>query len=313
MKLNELEFHDLLSIAEFTPIKTSHPNAWIGHLPFAYWLIKLAKPKIFVELGTHTGNSYFGFCQSVRDNKMSTKCYAVDTWSGDEHAGFYDDRVFEDVSRFNELNFSSFSRLMRMKFDSALDYFEDSSIELLHIDGLHTYEAVKHDFESWLPKLTSNAIVLFHDTNVRERGFAVWKLFDELKERYPLHFEFLNCNGLGVIQLSSDPSKDKLSALFDISSNQTLIRNYFASLGEKQLLAFSVKDYSSICIDQHTIDEQKKSIQELESQLSIIMRDSADRLSYQEEVIAALLNSSSMKITKPLRSLSKLLRKFKPF
>ena len=77
MKLNELEFHDLLSIAEFTPIKTSHPNAWIGHLPFAYWLIKLAKPKIFVELGTHTGNSYFGFCQSVRDNKMSTKCYAV--------------------------------------------------------------------------------------------------------------------------------------------------------------------------------------------------------------------------------------------
>jgi hypothetical protein len=310
MKLNELEFHDLLSIAEFTPIKTSHPNAWIGHLPFAYWLIKLAKPKIFVELGTHTGNSYFGFCQSVRDNKMSTKCYAVDTWSGDEHAGFYDDRVFEDVSRFNELNFSSFSRLMRMKFDSALDYFEDSSIELLHIDGLHTYEAVKHDFESWLPKLTSNAIVLFHDTNVRERGFAVWKLFDELKERYPLHFEFLHCNGLGVIQLGGNTASNKLASLFEVSSNQILIRNYFSSMGEKQLLAFSDRGQSYRLNEyQNTINEQGKLIKELENQLTTITANSAEQLAYQNHVIEALSNSTSMKITKPLRSISRLFRK----
>jgi hypothetical protein len=184
MKLSETQIEDLLSVSKFKPTRIRHPNAWVGHLPFAYWLMKICNPKIFVELGTHTGNSYFSFCQSVRENSLSTRCYAVDTWTGDEHAGFYDDNIFIDVSSYNQTQFSSFSRLLRMKFDDALEYFDESSVGLLHIDGMHSYEAVKHDFESWLPKLTSNAIVIFHDSNVRERGFGVWRLIEELGENY---------------------------------------------------------------------------------------------------------------------------------
>src|SRR5450830_2138083 len=126
----------LLEIAEFSPKSFLSPNAWVGHLPFAAWVIQEVSPKIFVELGTHTGNSYFSFCQSVLENGLSTKCYAVDTWQGDEHAGQYNEEVFFQVNTHHQEHYAGLSRLLRMTFDDAVTYFADGSIELLHIDGL---------------------------------------------------------------------------------------------------------------------------------------------------------------------------------
>jgi len=223
----------LIETASFLPVSVEHPNAWVGHLPFAAWLIQQIKPDVFVELGTHSGNSYFAFCQAVDDESLSTKCYAVDTWSGEEHAGFYDETIFHKVNAHNQKHYEKFSRLMRMTFDQANDYFTGGSIDLLHIDGLHTYEAVKHDFETWLPKLTPGAVVLFHDINVRERDFGVWKFWEELKEHYPNNLEFLHSHGLGVLQISENEAEG-YEWLNSSSSLQQSLRDYFAALGARQ-------------------------------------------------------------------------------
>src|SRR5688572_27258010 len=117
-------------------------GTWSGHLPFAHDLVAAKRPSLLVELGTHYGESYFGFCQSVEENGVPCRCYAIDTWRGDEHAGWYDESVFFEVNEYNERHYGAFSTLLRATFDEAIEQFAAGTIGILHIDGLHTYSQV---------------------------------------------------------------------------------------------------------------------------------------------------------------------------
>ncbi len=228
----------LIAAASFVPNLLESPSAWLGHMPLARWLTQETAPRLFVELGSHYGHSYFSFCQSVVECGLPTKCYAVDTWQGDEHAGQYAEDVYGKVASHNEKHFAGFSNLLRMSFDQAQATFDDASIDLLHIDGLHTYEAVRHDFETWLPKLAPGAVVLFHDISVSDRNFEVWKFWDELKLQYPAHCEFSHSFGLGVMQLNNAPQDKKLSWLDGDDSDKAQLATFFAALGGRQFERF---------------------------------------------------------------------------
>jgi hypothetical protein len=173
---------------------------WSGHLAFANDLIAAMKPSLIVELGTHWGESFFTFCQSVFENGLDCTCYAVDHWKGEEHAGFYVDDVFHDVQKYSESQYPGIAYLLRTTFDDAVDQFADESIDLLHIDGLHTYEAVGHDFATWWPKVKPGGVVLLHDVAARHGDFGVWRLWRDLENRYPETFAFHHSWGLGVLR-----------------------------------------------------------------------------------------------------------------
>ena len=170
-------------------------SAWKGHRGFAQRLIKALQPEVFVELGVHAGDSYFTIVDAMRTYLVDGKAYGVDTWSGDKHAGFYDDGIWNMVQTVNKQYPNS--KLLMMPFDQAVGAVDE--INLLHIDGLHTYEAVKHDFETWEPKVTD--VIMLHDICVPDNpDFGVWKLWEEIKSgNEGVCFEFHHCHGLAVL------------------------------------------------------------------------------------------------------------------
>ena len=220
---------DALPSRQFAP-QIYGVGAWTAHLHFAYDLVALLRPKLLVELGVDQGESYFAFCQSAAEQKTGTRCFAIDTWQGDEQAGQYDETTFTQVAAHNRANYETFSTLMRCTFDSAADKFSDASIDVLHLDGLHSEEAIRHDLQIWLPKLRPGGLLLMHDVAVRNRGFGVWKVWAELRER-GRSWMFDDGPGLGIWQ---EQPNEPLPELFEIlfsgrNEDREIVLDYYRS------------------------------------------------------------------------------------
>ncbi len=254
----------------------------------------ILKPDILVEMGTHKGTSFFAFCQAVRDLNLSTKCFAIDNWLGDEHAGFYSDQIYDDFSTELE-TYQSFATAIRDDFKNAIEKFSDNSIDVLHIDGFHTYEAAKNDFNTYLPKVSKElGVVLIHDINEFEGNFGVHNLWSEIKLEFET-LEFLHGHGLGVVKIGTKTS-DGLSALFD-KDNHNKYQIFFKNLGLKVKNDYEVekllKDHECL----------KSALDAMASDLSRL-RDSAEELSRE---IYGIKSSLLWRVTQPARKIKKLL------
>lgn len=234
-----VQYDFFLSQASFrAPLKIV-PSAWHEHAPFAFWLVEKLRPRIFVELGVHNGFSYFAFCQALKMAGLNSAAFGIDLFTGDEHAGFYDESIYQNVYNYSLSNYSDISTIMRSSFHDALTYFEDGTIDLLHIDGRHHYDDVKSDFETWLPKLSERAVVLFHDTNIRERDFGVVRFWSQITKRYP-GFNFIHCCGLGVLGVG-DAIPVSVAKLLNAAEDEELtaaIRSVYSRLGSMVSLSF---------------------------------------------------------------------------
>lgn len=206
-------------------------SQWMGHLPFAFWIAEEARPGLIVELGADTGVSFCAFCQAIAALGLQCNAYAVDLWKDDAENGLFGINTYDDLRTYVEANYASFASLIQASSQDALTLFQDDGIDLLHMDGYRDRDTLEHDFEAWLPKLSSRGIVLIHDICARAPGYGVGEAWEKISSRFP-SFSFLHGNGLGVAIIGANAPRSIQDLAAASPAGRDEIRGIFHSQGK---------------------------------------------------------------------------------
>jgi len=182
------------TLANYIVDASKYPTAWLGHGKFAIQLVTALQPKTIVDLGVDYGFSTFCFAYP----KIGY-VWGVDCFEGDPQAGMKNTYplVIGQRARLRQKYGIHNVNIVKGYFNDVAKDWEtkpDPTIDILHIDGLHTYDAVSEDFRTWSKFLSPDGVVLFHDT-ISYRD-DVGRFFDELPGDYKVNFE--HSFGLGV-------------------------------------------------------------------------------------------------------------------
>lgn len=171
------------------------PTAWGKHKDFAVSLVEVIKPNVIVELGVEYGFSTFCFSYPQIGHVYGIDWFMDDSqyrdYSNINHSGNFDfvNKKYSELKNQFGMNNVTF---IKSDFSEAAKTW-NKKIDILHIDGTHTYDCVKNDFETWTKFCDDESVVLFHDTLSYKDD--VGKFFNELVGcKYNIEYG----HGLGV-------------------------------------------------------------------------------------------------------------------
>lgn len=135
--------------------------------------LKLFKETTYLEIGSNKCFTCFAL------NNFYKKCYAVDTNIKEHDASFEIQKQIEDYlgKKINNIE----------RIHGDITTIKNDIYHVVLIDGKHTYEFVKKDFETLLEKNQAKEYyVFFHDYGLELGG--VKKYVDEIKDNYEYFF-----------------------------------------------------------------------------------------------------------------------------
>jgi predicted O-methyltransferase YrrM len=165
-----------------------------------YGLARALKPTVAVEIGSARGKSACFVGQALKENGRG-KLYAIDPHTRTDWNDVASVDSLEEIRR----------NLSALKLQNEVEIVRDKSadvasrwtlpIDMLFIDGDHSYGGVKRDWDLFSPFVTRFGVVVFHDT--------IWELRPD--PRYaredmgvPAFVEDLRRLGYPVITLDRD-------------------------------------------------------------------------------------------------------------
>jgi predicted O-methyltransferase YrrM len=180
-------------------------------------LVARHRPGVVVEIGTYRGGSFYALCR-VADARATL--VSVDL-PGGPFGGGYTEQELQAMRgygrRSQSLHFVPFNSHDLSTRDAAVNLLGGRPVDLLMIDGDHTYEGVRRDFELYAPLVGDGGLIAFHDIlpHPRVPSCEVDIFWNEIKGRYR-HVEFVDPSedwgngqwgGVGVLQVTGHHSR----------------------------------------------------------------------------------------------------------
>jgi predicted O-methyltransferase YrrM len=126
--------------------------------------VRASRPAVVLEIGSARGKSTCSLALACRQNGCG-KVYSIDphTQNSWTDVGVGENSYAFLKARIREYHLEQWCEVVVATSAVAAQNWA-RPIDILFIDGDHTYEGVKFDFSVFEPWLTPKALVLFHDT-----------------------------------------------------------------------------------------------------------------------------------------------------
>ncbi len=167
--------------------------------------ISQQQPSTVLEIGTASGGTLFMYSRVA---SADATIVSVDLPGGSFGGGYSESRIklYEAFALPNQnLHLIRADSHLQETFDIVGKCFENRSIDFIFIDGDHTYEGVRSDFEMYSKLVSKNGYIAFHDT-VYAPG--VKKFWLEIKDQYEFTQEWIDTDspryGIGLVKITTD-------------------------------------------------------------------------------------------------------------
>lgn len=167
--------------------------------------LKKKRLKTVVEIGTARGGTFFALCQIATPDAMVV---SIDLPGGPFGGGYElkDQKVFKSYGKENQnLHFIRKDSHLESTKSELMKLLAGEKIDLLLIDGDHSYMGAMKDWELYSPLVKENGLIALHDILFHPKvpECQVDRVWSEIKDEYK-HEEFIDRNddswgGIGVL------------------------------------------------------------------------------------------------------------------
>ena len=163
------------------------PEEYVEYL----WFLKEGKFKSYLNIGIGKGGSFLTETYVQPDLEISVAVDNSSYWNNEQKISIEEKIGWLKSNAKCDIEFHDSDSVKWLNENASRKF------EVIFIDGDHSYEGVKRDFESSLPLLKDGGYVIFHDINSIGCPGVVG-LWNEIKNEKCIEFVRSNTCGIGI-------------------------------------------------------------------------------------------------------------------